>query len=164
MSQRAVADLPGRGGKDRLRIAMAEGAVSVAGRSGAAGLLSLRCPSHAQSRVVALDLLEIPRVGAEWIGAAPPDGEARIEGQPRLDRRAGFLDPAEMRESRGMKEMRDGVVGIGLDRSSQPDNGLCVLAQVEVGEPGVRQPEKSESVVRRQPQRFANVGFCFLGA
>ena len=98
--------------------------------------LSLRHPGLAHAIIDALALREIGRIVAECAGAKAADGEGRIERKPRLGRGPCLTHPTKVRLGGGEKEMRGGMISIGIDRPEQPNGGFLVAAEKELCEAG----------------------------
>ena len=54
------------------------------------------------------------------------DREIRIKGEASLDRRLRLLQPPEIGQGGGEKEMSERLVSVALDRASHPHDGFLV--------------------------------------
>ena len=75
------------------------------------------CQAHAFHHARALG--EIGRIVTLVAGAKPAKRELRVDGEAGLYLPARLVDPAEMRETGGEQEERQGSVAVGIDRFSR---------------------------------------------
>jgi hypothetical protein len=92
------------------------------------------------------------------------DREGRIKREPRMGCSPCLVVPTEIRESGGKAEMRQRIVSISVDSTTQPRDCLLVAAEKELGEPCCRYPRIGIRVVRTKAERFIDVSLVFLSA
>ena len=77
-----------------------------------------------------------------------------LSARPRLNRGLCLTHPAKMRLGGGEKEMRIGIISIGIDRPEQPNGGFLVAAENELCEADGRHPTVGNRVAWAKAQRF----------
>jgi hypothetical protein len=81
-------------------------------------------PRHAHAFIDALALRKIGRIVSRRTSAETADGESRIESKSRLYRCPRIIQPPQMRQRGGQKEVRArGGISVGLDGSPERGEG-----------------------------------------
>src|SRR6476660_975761 len=60
--------------------------------------------------------------------------------------------------------MRDGIISIGLDASTEPDDGFGVGLKLHFGDAHIRHPSVCQHIARRQAERLVDMKLCFCTA
>src|SRR5580704_11038542 len=95
-------------------------------------------------------------------GAKAFDGELRVDGESRFHLRARLVEPAEMGETGGEKEIRPVSVAVGVDRLSQPPYRCLVFAEIGLCQAGLVKPLRDSRVAGAQAQRLQDMSLGLL--
>src|SRR5712691_1569785 len=123
---------------------------------------SLRNPGGSHSFIDAVAAGEISRVVAAGAGAEAADREARFQRQPSPSRNTGFVDPAEMRQCCGEREVGECEIPVGLDSAAKPRHRFFVLREMQLGGSGAAHPVMGCNVAGAESQRLAVVALGLL--
>ena len=79
---------------------------------------------------------QVDRVIAARAGAEAADREARLHDQSRLCSGARRLDPPEVRQRRGERQMREREIAIDINGAAKPRDRFIILPEMQLGGAG----------------------------
>ena len=89
------------------------------------------------------------------------DSETRIERKARLRCSPCLIQLTDERQGGREKEMRTGVISVGLKAPAQPNNRFGVGALPKFGETDKQTPDIDECIAGREAERLLDMGFGF---
>src|SRR5229473_1961750 len=124
----------------------------------------LRHPGHAHALIDALAASEESRIVAWQEGAEAAEGEVWIERKSGLRGGPRLVQRAEQRQGSGEKEMRHGIISIGLDGPLQPGDRFRIGAELQLGDADEYHPLEGEGIAGRQAERLLDMGLGLRAA
>src|SRR5439155_20942709 len=100
-------------------------------------------------------------MGTGGDGAKAANGEARIERKSCLHGGPCLVLLAELRQSSGKTEMRDGIISVGFETPAQPSDRFGVGVELNFGEADPHHPPGGDGIARRKTECLLDVGFGF---
>lgn len=90
--------------------------------------------------------------------AEPADGKAWIKRKSCLRSGPRLIQRAEQRQDGGESKMRNRIISVGLETSTEPSYRFGVGIELHFGEADHLQPPEGGDVARREAERFVDMG------
>src|SRR5262249_62229402 len=106
---------------------------------------------------------QVDRVIAARAGAEAADREARLHDQSRLCSGARLLDPPEVRQRRGERQMREREIAVDIDGTAKPRDRFLILPEMQLGGAGAAHPVMCCDIAGAEAQRLEIGALRLLG-